>query len=307
MGATVYYQNSNEIAILKITFTLSGVPADPTTVSCIVTDPTGNQVTHTFGGASPADITKTGTGLYQLNQACTTEGLWSYVWIGTGAVSDATAGTFTVVPTFLNRFYCSKEEIKSRIGLDPTDTEDDDQLLQSVAAACRGIDQFTGRYFWQGPDTRYFDSDTIEIATVDDLVSVTTLQVDNTGMNVFDTTWATTDYRLEPVNAPGFNPEPRPYTRIRALAGGGGHFYFPFTYPLSNPDRIKITGVFGWPAVPYLVKQVCLQAAEDIYKLKDAPFGVLGSAEMGLMRIQANPEMQDMLWSYVRGSKKVGM
>ena len=308
MGGAVYFQGNAELAVLEITFTVLGVNTDPSTVSVVVTDPTGTQVIHTFGGSPPNnDVSKNATGIYQLNQPCTLEGLWSYVWIGTGAVSDVTAGTFSVSPTFLNRFYCSVAEIKSRIGMDPSDTSDDDQLLLAVQSATRGIDQYTGRYFWQGIDTRVFNTLDIETCRIDDLVSVTTLSADSTGLSVYDQVWAPTDYRLEPANAPTPSPEPEPYTLIRALAGGGGRYWFPWIYPLSNPDRVKIVGVFGWPAVPYLVKQVALQASEDIYKLKDAPFGVLGSADMGIMRITANPQMTEMLWSYVRGKTKVGM
>lgn len=307
MAGTVFFQGANEIAVLGNTFTVAGVLTDPTAVSVVVTDPTGVQVTHTYLGAAPADIQKNSTGNYQLPQPCTIEGLWSFVWVGTGTASDVSAGTFTVSPTALNRFYCSIAELKSRIGLASTDTSDDDQLLLAVQSATRGIDQYCGRYFFQAVDTRVFGTLDIETCMIDDLVSVTQLSTDSTGMSVYDQVWAASDYRLEPANAPSLSPEPEPYKMIRALAGGGGRYWFPWIYPLSNPDRVKITGVFGWPSVPYLVKQVALQASEDIYKLKDAPFGVMGSADMGIMRITANPQMQDMLWSYVRGKSKVGM
>lgn len=303
MGGTVFFQGSNEIAIIQNTFTVNGTPTDPTGVSLVVTDPTGIAVTHTY----PSDIVRNTTGSYQYPQPCATEGLWSYVWVGTGVASDITAGTFSVSPTFLNRFYCSIAELKNRIGMDPDDTSDDDQFLLAIQSAARGIDQYTHRYFWQGTDIRVYNTMDIETCRIDDLVSVTTLSTDSTGLSVYDQLWATTDYRLEPANAPTPSPEAEPYTLVRALAGGGGRYWFPWIYPLSNPDRVKITGVFGWPAVPYLVKQAALQAAVDVYKLKDTSFGVMGSSEMGLMQITTNPQMRDMLWSYVRGKDKVGI
>lgn len=302
MSATVLYQGSAEVAVLSNDFTVSAVPTDPTTVQCVVTAPDGTSVTHTFAGASPADITKISTGDYQLQQPCTIEGLWSFVWIGTGACSDVQAGTFTVSLVSLSRLYCSVAELKSRIGMEPDDTSDDDQLLLAAQAATRGVDQYCGRYFWQGTDTRVFCSDDVEICTVDDLVSVSSLSVDSTGLGTYDQTWATTDYKLEPVNAPTPSPEPEPYTKVRALAGGGGRFLFPAVYPLSNRQRIKITGVFGWPALPYSVKQAALQMAADTYAMKNAPFGVLGSADLGgMIRVSGNPQLSRMLWSYKRG------
>ena len=307
MAATVFYQGSSEIAVLGNTFTVAGVVTDPGTVSVVVTDPTGAQVTHTYLGAAPADISKISTGVYSLQIPCVLPGLWSYVWIGTGAVSDVTAGTFTVTPVLLGRWYTSKEEVKSRMGLDPTDTQDDDQFALAVAGATRAIEQFTHRYFWQGSDTRKYMSDSIEITYTDDLVSVTALTVDTTGNGVYDQTWGVSDFKLEPVNAPGFAPEPKPYTTIRALPAGGGHFWFPWTYPLSNPYRVQVNGVFGWPQVPPLVNQAAIQLATDIYKMKDAPFGIMGSAEFGVIRIRQSPQIEEYLWHYVRGSKKVGV
>lgn len=309
MSAEVLFQGSTEIAVIVNTFTLAstGVPTDPTAVSIIITDPAGGIVTHTYQGASPNDVVRNSAGVYQLSQPCTIEGLWSYTWIGTGVASDVTPGTFTVTLTALGRLYCSVEELKSRIGLDQADTSDDDQLYLSVQAAARGIDQFTGRYFWQATDTRVFAAGDIEMCPVDDLVSVTSFATDSNGLGVYDTTWATTDYRLEPFNAPTPSPEAEPYTRVRALAGGGGRYFFPWAYAMSNPDRVKITGVYGWPAVPYLVKQAALQLAEDVYKLKDAPFGVMGGAELGMIRVKANPQLAGSLWSYVRGRGRVGV
>lgn len=303
MGSTVFFQGAAEQAVLGNTFTVAGVPTDPATVTLTVTDPAFTVTTYTY----PATITKTGTGVYSVNQPCTLEGMWSYTWTGTGTASDVTSGTFTVSPNYLSRFYCSVAELKSRIGLASTDTSDDDQLLLAVQAATRAIDQFTGRYFWSGTDTRVYSTFDIESCRIDDLVSITSLSTDSTGLGTYDQVWAAGDYRLEPANAPASNPEPEPYTAIRALAGGGGRFWFPWVYPLSNPDRVKVTGVFGWPAVPYLVKQAALQAAEDAYKLKDAPFGVMGSADgLGLIRVSANPKLAGMLYSYVRG-RKVGV
>ena len=56
MTATVFFDNINEIALLSNTFLNgSGNPADPTTVVCIVTDPSGGYVTHTYAGASPSE------------------------------------------------------------------------------------------------------------------------------------------------------------------------------------------------------------------------------------------------------------
>ena len=43
-----------------------------------------------------------------------------------------------------------------------------------------------------------------------------------------------------------------------AITGGK---LFPYVWQWSHLDRIQVTGVFGWPAVPLAVKQAALIAA----------------------------------------------
>jgi hypothetical protein len=94
VSTDVFYDNANEFATLTVTFKVNGVATDPTAVTCLITDPAGGQVTHSFGGSAPADVTKPSTGNYKLDVACSPsvtgiEGLWSYAWVGTGAAAGA--------------------------------------------------------------------------------------------------------------------------------------------------------------------------------------------------------------------------
>ena len=44
MTSAVYYDSPNELALLSVSFAdASGNPADPTTVSCVITEPAGDQ------------------------------------------------------------------------------------------------------------------------------------------------------------------------------------------------------------------------------------------------------------------------
>src|SRR5262249_13589982 len=155
-----------EFATLSNTFQVAGVSTDPTTVTCVVTDPTATATTHTYNGASPADVTRTGTGAYQLNVSCTTPGIWTYLWVGTGAASDVQAGTWTVTSAALNQLYISREELKSRLGI--TDAADDFEADLAVEAATGAIDEVTGRYFWRGTDTRTYVPSSIYRQDIDD-------------------------------------------------------------------------------------------------------------------------------------------
>jgi hypothetical protein len=63
---------------------------------------------------------------------------------------------------------------------------------------------------------------------------------------------------------------------------------------------VQITGVFGWPSVPQSIREAALILAEENYKLKDAPFGVAGSEDVGFIRIRDNHPAQKKLNPYRR-------
>jgi len=294
VSATVFYQDANEFATLQNIFKVSGVPTDPSTVTLTVTDPTG--------ATSAPSVTHVSAGTYTANVACTVAGVWTYLWEGTGTASDAVAGTWTVVTVALGQNYCTVEELKSRLGI--TDTSDDFELGLAAAGASRAIDEITGRYFWRGTDTRTYIPESISRQSLDDLVSVTSLKVDRDGDGVFEETWTQgTDYALEV--APGkYNAaakgEQWPYTAAQVITGGK---LFPFTWMWSHLDRIQVAGVFGWPAVPLNVKNAAIIAGAQIFRIKDAPFGVAGFGEFGVVRVQSNPQVMWLLHRYINGQR----
>ena len=127
--------------------------ADPTTVSCVVTDPSGIVTVHTYQGAAPADITKPLVGKYNLVVPCSPglagiDGLWSYVWIGTGAVSDVQPGTWRVLPPTIGNWYIGLEEFKDRLGI--TDSADDSQAQIAIQSVSNWINVYCGRHFYRG-------------------------------------------------------------------------------------------------------------------------------------------------------------
>ena len=316
MTATVFFQSGTgaDTATLQNTFQVSGVATDPTTVSCVITDPTGTATTHTYLGAAPADITKVSTGVYQLNIPCTITGLWGYVWIGTGTASDIQPGTFTVNPSStLQNYYTSVEEMKDRLNIN--DTQSDLQLQICVRAAAKSVEQYTGRHFYQVTEPRVYVPYSIYEQPIRDLANTTGLSVnvDTTGNSpqVFDQAWTlNVDYELAVwewefiTDASG---EPRPYTWMRAINAVGGGKFWPYTWPFSRLDRIQVTGTWGWPAVPDAIKMATQQTAAELFKLKDAPFGLAGVSEIGLVRVpRQNPYITKLLQPYV-WRRKVGI
>lgn len=313
MTAQVLFQDAggHDLATLVMPFTSNGVYADPTTVTCVVTDPTGLVTLHTYLGASPADITKVSIGVYSLLVPCTIKGLWGFEWIGAGAVSEAEPGTFTVLPgPLVNQFYTSVEELKDRLGI--TTTANDLQAQLAVMGAAKAIEGLTGRFFYQVTETRTFVPYDIWEQPIDDLVSITALNVDSQGTGVYDQAWVNNvDYQLA-YGIWEFNAlasgEPRPFTQVRVINGAAGGKFFPFIWPFAPLNRVQVVGTWGWPEVPYAVKQASLQVASELFKLKDAPFGLAGTSEFGVMRVpKVNPYIVPLLTPYKHSRRKVGV
>lgn len=311
MTSTVFYDDVNEIALLTNTFlNSSGVAADPTTVSCIVTEPAGVSVTHTYGGAAPADIVKALVGKYTLSVPCSpsvsgVDGLWSFEWIGTGAVSDVQPGTWRVLPPAVGNFYCGLEELKDRLGI--TDTTDDYAAQLAIQAASGWINEYCGQHFYRVTEARTFMPTDIWQLSIDPLVSVTSLNVDQIGNGTFSEAWTlNVDYQLKlgwdryNINAAGV---PRPYTKVQVLTSGK---WFPYVWPYTHLDRVQITGVWGWQSVPPPVAQATLVLASQFFKEKDAPFGIAGVSDFGLVKVQQNPWVVELLRPYIFTRRKVG-
>ena len=245
--------------------------ANATTLTLTILKPDGSQKSY----SSPVND---GTGLYHQDVPVAdlgTAGTYLYEWIATGTAAGETSGEFDVYDPFadtLSQAYCTIEELKARLNI--TTTADDLQLELAVISASRAIDGYCERFFFKLTTTRTYVPDDLYRCQVDDLVSVTTLATDPGGTTaqggMFPVTWAASDFQLLPYN-PGKLGEPWPYTSIRAV----GHFTFPWVIPLllMRMDRVQVTGVFGWPAVPEAVRLAALIAAGELFRMRDMPVG----------------------------------
>lgn len=143
--------------------------------------------------------------------------------------------------------YASLAQVKAALRI--TDSVDDTLLEMAIESASRAIDEYTNRNFYNaGTAVRYYAPNDSFNVTIDDLVSLSTLQTMNdNGDQVYDTTWTSTDYQLEPLNGVT-DGIAQPYTNIRAI---GNYTYL----TLGGEATVKVTGVWGWNAVPVQVTQ----------------------------------------------------
>ena len=308
MTATVFYDNANQLAQLAVAFTSGGAAADPTTVSLVVTDPSGTQTTYVVAGGQ---ITRTGTGNYTAAISCTpaitgVDGLWSYVWIGTGAVSDVQPGTWRVLSTSVGSWYIGLDEFKDRLGI--TDSADDSQAQIAIQSVSQWINDYTSRHFSRITETRTFQPDNIWLLNIDDVVTISAVNLDMDGDGIYELPLTqNVDYQLkigDHLYNAGATGVIRPYTQLQIIQTGK---WLPFTWPYTNLNRVQIVATWGWSAVPPPVTQAAFILAADIFKMKDAPFGVTGVSDFGVTRIQSNPWLVEMLRPYIRSRKKVGV
>ena len=176
------------------------------------------------------------------------------------------------------------------------DTTRDSTLEQQVQAISRVIDGITGHKFYATSESRYYTAERPGLCYVDDLLEVSTgLYTDLNADLTYATTWATTDYLLMPFNA---SADGWPYSWIELHPTG--NYYFP-TYTRG----VKITGSFGFCATgsqPDAISEACLLATEQLFKRKDAIFGVTGPAGMSFamkVAMKGDPHLMALLEPYI--------
>lgn len=320
--------------------TATGNATAPATVNCVVTAPqgvAGGPWAFTYAGATGGvnAIYAPSTGKYELDfqpytapsPPASAEGLWQVTWVGTGGSVASTVQVFTSTfrvfstasLTGQQRWYAGLAEMKSRLGVPYAQvnavTQDDYEMTTSLQVASGAINRYCATHFFQVTEARTFAPLSIYHLPVDQVVpgSITQFALDYNGYGTFDTIWAeNVNYQVYQEghqynkNRSGIT-EPFDFVEVLLGTGTAGGQFFPFTWPFSHKDRVKITATWGWPEIPPEVNQACLLLAVDIFKAKDAPWGIAGSSEVGMVRIQQSPWIVDLLHDFVFAREKVGV
>lgn len=183
-------------------------------------------------------------------------------------------------------------ELKAVLGI--TDTIEDGRLQHAADAATAMIQAYCDRQFI-ADDTataRTYVATTPWIVEIDDIATTEGLIVktDEDADGVFETTWATTDYQLEPLNN-RLSGQRWPYTKIRAIKSRE----FPADW---GQAVVQVTARWGWilapsgnsghlhEEIPHPVCEAAQIQALSIYKSADAPLGIAGFGDIGIMRLR---------------------
>lgn len=182
--------------------------------------------------------------------------------------------------------YVTLAEARAWLDLDATL---DTQLQLALDAAEGLIDSYCGRRFVQvASASRIYDGSGTSALIVDDLLSVTIVQLDEDADGIFEV--SVTDYDLAPQNAAA---DGRPYTW---LVRRNGIWRAASAY-------VRVTGTWGWSAVPPQVKQATLVQASRLLKRRESPFGVASVSLDGAplrLRSQLDPDVEVLLAPFRR-------
>lgn len=184
--------------------------------------------------------------------------------------------------------YCTAAELKADLGVG--DSADDLSITSAISAASREIDGHCGRSFWQDTTvvTREFyaasptcldlldqpgEQPAREISTTTGLI----VKTDEAGTGTFGTTLTiSTDFLVSPRNAVA-----------DGIAISQLDLVDNFNFPRASNGRagVQITAKFGWPSIPDDVNKACRIQAAQLFKAKDAAFGVVSFGDAGALRV----------------------
>ena len=164
-------------------------------------------------------------------------------------------------------------------------------LELSIEAASREIDGYCERVFYNaGTATRSYVPVVHDFVDIDHCTTVTKVETfDGTVWNEL----AVTDYQVEPLNNVAGGVQ-IPKNKVRPLVGT----WLPV---IGGDATVRVTGVWGWAAVPTAVKQACVLLAARHFKRYDSPLGVAGFGDLGAIRVgRVDPDVQALLAPYMR-------
>lgn len=181
--------------------------------------------------------------------------------------------------------YIELSDLKEYLKIGSNKLGNDQALEDACSSASREVERICGRQFNvdDAATPRLFAPTTVrsrriildDLSTADDLL----VEHDSTGFDDWLPVLAV-DYELTPFNqvvdgVPGW-----PYTQIKFSPWT----YLPRFYYPTKTAIFRVTGKWGWAAVPADVRQACMILAADTYQQKDSPYGIMSDQFGALLR-----------------------
>lgn len=218
--------------------------------------------------------------------------------------------------------YCTVDDLREQLGDLNSKNLSDRMLVRAINAASRAVDNWTDRRFWADPapvvktfepwtdvrrQTEDYVSTSYELWLPEDIAYTTGLEIatDTNGGGTYDTVWDAADFRLWPYRA---NTSGNPYGGWNKIESTG-RLRFDIRGIGGNRGLmpVQITARFGWSFLPDGVEQATILKAAQLFKRKDAPFGVVQFGDIAAVTItRKDADVVELLWPYVRDVAMVG-
>ena len=198
--------------------------------------------------------------------------------------------------------YATLTQIKNYLSI--SDSTDNDLLEDLIESASRSIDRIANRRFYADSTAsarRYRAYSDVFVYT-DDISTTTSLVVaiDENGNGTYSKTLTLdTDFIMDPLTASALG---RPFTQLTMVSNTESWPIFPGLTQNGLRPGVQVTARWGWPSVPDDITVATLTLTADLYKRKDAPGGVLGLGDLGVIRM--SPVGRDVA-QIVRAYKKI--
>ena len=186
------------------------------------------------------------------------------------------------MPVTVTNGYTTVADLARYLTIDAVTYNDD--LAHAINTASRQIDGHCGRVFYPNTttgvyETRYYYSADPSLLLINDCITINEIALGTGTTNAYPTIVPSTEYVTEPLNGYADGLMGWPITRVRFT----DDHILPTQWQ-QYPD-VRISARWGWSVAPEPVRQACLIMAAEIFKMREAPFGVAGFAEFGAVRV----------------------
>lgn len=276
--------------------TASGTNTALDTVSIKIVDSAGASIT------APATVTGTGWALPATDVSSLADGTLIFEATSTDLSGGKAFAAKAAQKSTTSPGYITEQELRN--ALHDSSSLDSTLLQGAILAASEAVNTRCGRKFYQRLDTQYFFPDDLWTVSLDDMDLATTtglsVHVDDGYAGTFtEARVFGTDFICEPRNQSVYGVEGWPFTSLKAISG---KTWF-LRYTDFQQYTVKVTGTWGWPAVPYSVKQATTIVAAFLYKRPEAALGMTALPEIGMMRVR-DPDVDALLRNFQKQSTK---
>lgn len=178
-----------------------------------------------------------------------------------------------------------------------------DRVVAACDAATDSITEAAARDFHAVSDTaddteRFYTVERALTLEIDDCLELFEVAIDRQGNGSYATIWdQDVDYTIEPLNA---LVKGKPFERLKPRAARARRFYV--------GDMVRVTGRFGWPAIPPNVVSYATTLAVRYYNRPNAAFGIatFGIEAIAIPILRQDPDFQLALGPYLRDTVVYG-